>query len=63
MADGRLLVFEVETGMIVHDRRSGSDHAAPDAAGRIRHAVEAMIDCHARRAPPIRQVPAAAAAM
>ena len=69
MPDGRLLVFEVETGMIVHDRRSspgfgpGPGPAAPDPAGRIRRAVEAMIDRRARRAPPMRQVLAAAAAM
>ncbi len=45
MPDGRLLVFEVETGMIVHDRTP--DHAAPahpDPSLRIRHAVERLIE-------------------
>ena len=59
MPDGRLLVFEVETGMIVHDRRCGSGQDAPDAAGRIRRAVEAMIGRRDRGAAPVRQ-PAAA---
>ncbi|TLU74344.1 ATP-grasp domain-containing protein [Lichenicoccus roseus] len=54
MPDGRLLVFEVETGMIVHDRRSG-EPGGPDPAGRIRLAVEAMID----RRSPLRQEAAA----
>nr|WP_321984599.1 hypothetical protein [uncultured Lichenicoccus sp.] len=58
MPDGRLLVFEVETGMIVHDRRSGPDPCTPGAAGRIRRAVEAMID---RRARPMKRLRTAAA--
>ncbi len=43
MSDGRLLVFEVETGMIVHDRGGGTpEHADPGV--RIRRAVERLID-------------------
>jgi len=44
MPDGRLLVFEVETGMIVHDRsaeRPGWPHEDPCL--RIRRATEALI--------------------
>lgn len=50
MPDGRLLVFEIETGMIVHDRTPGGlrdtrDDAVPRDPGlRIRRAVEQMID-------------------
>ena len=54
MPDGRLLVFEVETGMIVHDDTSPRTAARGESAAvRILRAVEQMID--ARRlvlAPP-----------
>lgn len=43
MPDGRLLVFEIETGMIVHDRGGGTP-AHPDPGVRIRRAVEELID-------------------
>ena len=45
MPDGRLLVFEIETGMIVHDRGGGTP-AHPDPGVRIRQAVERLIDRH-----------------
>ncbi len=49
MPDGRLLVFEVETGMIVQDDRS-------EATVRIREAVERMLDARRSIAQP-RPVP------
>ncbi len=50
MPDGRLVVFEVETGMLVHDPGSSSELAARRVAyGRIRGAVERMIDDRATR--------------
>lgn len=54
--DGRLLVFEIETGMIVHDHDTAP--AKRRAARRILRAVEGMIDARVRawRAPwrPVR---------
>ena len=48
MPDGRLLVFEVETGMIVHDPGDAAGSADRLAAyRRIRTAVERMIDLRA----------------
>lgn len=45
LPDGTLVVFEVETGMIVHDRDPADIYPYKSAAiARIRHAVEAMID-------------------
>ena len=41
MPDGRLLVFEIETGMIVHERNPGG---GADPCTRIRRAVEQLID-------------------
>ncbi len=52
MPDGRLLVFEVETGMIVHDRSAERPPGADeDPCRRIRRAVERLIDRRAGRAP------------
>ncbi len=52
LPDGRLLVFEIETGMIVHDRSgerpSGTEE---DPCQRIRRAVERLIDQRAGRVP------------
>ena len=43
--DGRVVVFEVETGMIVHDRDEGPVYAYKTApARRILRAAEAMVD-------------------
>ena len=43
--DGRIVVFEVETGMIVHDRDEGAAYAYKTApARRILRAAEAMLD-------------------
>lgn len=45
LEDGRLLVFEVETGMIVHDRDPANLHPEKKrSAARIFRAVERMID-------------------
>jgi hypothetical protein len=45
MPDGTLVVFEVETGMIVHDRPEGDAFAYRQApARRILTAVTNMID-------------------
>ena len=45
LPDGRLLVFEVETGMIVHDDKASDPLTMrTSAAGRIMRAVEEMID-------------------
>ena len=44
--DGRLLVFEIETGMIV---QNGSGAAAT----RVRQALERMIDCRRQRSGPL----------
>lgn len=50
MPDGRLLVFEIETGMIVHDRTPGGqrdtrdDAVLRDPGVRTRRAVEQLID-------------------
>lgn len=45
MPDGRLLVFEIETGMIVHDRTSESAARPPgDPSVPIRKALERLID-------------------
>ena len=52
MADGRLLVFEIETGMIVHDRSAERPSTTDeDPCRRIRRAVERLIDRRAGRAP------------
>ena len=44
MPDGRLLVFEIETGMIVHDRGGQGGRPQDDPSVRIREAVERLID-------------------
>ena len=44
MPDGRLLVFEIETGMIVHDRGRRGAGTRDDPSLRIRRAVERLID-------------------
>lgn len=44
MPDGRLLVFEIETGMIVHERSGQGLQAHEDPSFRIRRAVEELID-------------------
>ena len=52
LPDGRLLVFEVETGMIVHDRSAGCAGTGPRRWARdIRRAVERLIDHRARGMP------------
>ncbi len=54
MPDGRLLVFEIETGMIVHDRSAERPSATDeDPCQRIRRAVERLIDRRAGRAPDL----------
>jgi hypothetical protein len=51
MPDGRLLVFEVETGMLVHDPGAAPELADRRRAhARILRAVERMIDERAARA-------------
>ena len=54
MPDGRIVVFEVETGMIVHDLDPPDLYPyKPSAVRRIREATERMIDArvaHARQA-------------
>ncbi len=53
MPDGRLLVFEIETGMIVHDRSAERPPGREeDPCRRIRHAVERLIDRRAGDAAP-----------
>ena len=44
MPDGRLLVFEIETGMIVHDRGLHAAGTRDDPSLPIRRAVERLID-------------------
>ena len=45
LPDGRLLVFEIETGMIVHDRDDAGLFAAKNAAARrVASALETLID-------------------
>ncbi len=54
LPDGRLLVFEVETGMIVHDRSAERPSATgEDPCRRIRRAVERLVDCRAGRPPAV----------
>lgn len=53
MPDGRLLVFEVETGMLVHDADPRSLYPYKEqAVGRIFTAVEAMLDRRIAAAVP-----------
>lgn len=53
MPDGRLLVFEVETGMIVHDRDDAALYPAKKQhVPRIFRAVEAMLDAKLTASPP-----------
>jgi hypothetical protein len=44
MPDGQLLVFEVETGMIVHERAGQGFGGTDDPSFRIRQALERLID-------------------